>query len=132
MGHTDSYGSGYDDAYLLKISVQGEMQWYKTFGGQGTDNGRNVVETSDGSGYLIFGYSDSYSISGSYDLWVIKTDALGNEEWHKTFGGVRDDKAFWGIQTADGGCAVGGYSRSNNNNIPNIYIVKTDDQGSSK
>ena len=69
VGHTDSYGSGYDDAYLLKISVQGEMQWYKTFGGQGTDNGRNVVETSDGSGYLIFGYSDSYSISGSYDLW---------------------------------------------------------------
>ena len=132
VGHTDSYGSGYDDAYLLKISIQGEMQWYKTFGGQGTDNGRNVVETSDGSGYLIFGYSDSYSISGSYDLWVIKTDALGNEEWHKTFGGVRDDKAFWGIQTADGGCAIGGYSRSNNNNIPNIYIVKTDDQGSSK
>lgn len=132
VGHTDSFGNGYNDVYLLKINSQGDIQWYKTYGGMGTDNGWSVVETLDPDGYIIFGYSDSYGQSGSYDYWMIKTDVLGNVEWDQTFGGERDDKAFCGLQATDGGYLIGGYSRSNSSNLPNILLVKTDDQGNTK
>ncbi|MEA2054713.1 MAG: hypothetical protein U9O96_06360 [Candidatus Thermoplasmatota archaeon] len=76
---------------LLHISGDGE-KWMKTFGGRETDSCLSVEQTSDG-GYILAGYTYSYG-AGKSDIWLIKTDAYGNEEWNKTFGGEESDDSY--------------------------------------
>jgi hypothetical protein len=74
-GTTESFGAGHDDAYLLKTKASGDTVWTRTYGGATYDNGKSVQQTSDG-GYVIAGYTSSFG-AGSYDVYLIKTDANG-------------------------------------------------------
>jgi len=87
-----------------------EMEWEKTFGGSSLDFGKVVRQTTDG-GYIIAGATDSYG-AGSRDVYLIKTDASGNKEWEKTFGGSSSDFAHSVEQTTDGGYIIAGATGS--------------------
>ena len=63
IGHTESFGNGNNDAYLLKTDSEGNELWSRSYGGSGTDQGRHIVETLD-QGYIISGYTDSYGSGG--------------------------------------------------------------------
>ena len=75
--------------------------WSKTYGGAGDDEAMCVIQTDDG-GYAVAGYTNSSGVGG-FDAWLVKTDAYGNVQWDKTYGGTGIDKAFKVIQTNDGG-----------------------------
>ena len=126
-GHTSSYGSGANDAYIIKVNSSGELEWSQTLGGEGTDYGRSGSQAIDG-GYFICGYSDSYG-DGGYDPWWIKIDQGGNYEKDEIYINNGDDRIFSGIQTSDGGYAMIGYTKSNSQNIPDILMIKMDSQG---
>ena len=126
-GQTNSFGSGANDAYLIKVNYLGELEWSQTFGAEGTDYGMAGSQTLDG-GYFISGYTDSFGDSG-FDAWWIKMDQDGNYERDRTYGGSEDDRIFSGIQTLDGGYAMIGYTKSNSQNIPDILLIKMDNQG---
>lgn len=130
IGQTESFGAGSSDAYLLKTDSEGNEMWSQTFGGQGTDQGRYVVETAD-QGYLISGYTDSFGASGGFNFWMIKTNSLGESEWQRFYGEHGDDRGLSGIQTSDGGYAIAGYTSSGGSNSSNILFIKTDDNGNS-
>jgi hypothetical protein len=74
-GHTNSYGAGDYDIWLVKTDANGNMQWSQAYGGTGTDYWGIVVETSDG-GYAIAGVTWSYG-AGMDDFWLVKTDEYG-------------------------------------------------------
>lgn len=76
-------------------------QWSKTFGGTKDDKASFVRQTLDG-GYILAGFTESYG-AGYEDAWLIKTDANGNQQWSKTFGGKVLDRAYSVQQTSDGG-----------------------------
>ncbi len=127
VGHTNGFGSG-DDAYLIKVDSVGNELWSRAYGGENTDKGRNVVQTTD-QGYLISGWTDSYDNNGDYDFWLVKTDPNGNIDWNKTYGGNSDDRGLWAIETLDSGYIISGFSNSTSNNIPDILLIKTDNLG---
>ena len=75
VGETNSYGSGGYDVYLVKIDSLGNLQWTRTIGGPSDDHGRAILPTNQG--FVIAGATASFG-SGGYDVYVIKTDRLGN------------------------------------------------------
>jgi parallel beta-helix repeat protein len=102
-------------------------EWRKTFGGADQDNPWSVVQTADG-GYLIVGDTLSYG-AGSDDVWVVKTDSLGNKEWSKPYGGSNYDRGRSVARTFDGGYIIAGYTNSYGAGIDDFWLVKLDADG---
>ena len=80
---------------LLKLDPLGNKLWQRTFS-EATSaafcHGFSTQQTSD-KGFIIAGYTyiDYYTESRHKDVFIVKTDSLGNEQWRKSFGGEMDD-----------------------------------------
>ena len=126
VGSTNSYGAGHYDVYLIKTTANGDSDWTATFGGSATDDGHSVQQTSDG-GYIIAGSTSSYGV-GSDDVYLVKTDAIGRQQWYQTFGGSSYDCGYSIQQTSDDGYIITGYTTLSSSNR-DIYLIKTDASG---
>lgn len=131
------------DYWIWKMDERGDLDWQKSFGGTGADFLQSIKNTRDG-GFILLGTSTSMQggnkkedSSGKEDLWIIKLNAKGDEEWQKTIGGSGKDLAKMIHQTKDGGYIVGGTSESvisGNKSSPHYgsmdyWVVKLDSQG---
>ena len=122
-------GSAYG-VYLIKADSNGNIIWAHDFGGNTNPNssGYSVRQTIDG-GYIIAGSTDAFG-AGLTDVYLIKTDTIGNLIWSKTYGGTSDDVANCVNQTSDGGYIIAGYTYSfSNGNNSYGYVLKTDANG---
>ncbi|UCD64109.1 MAG: hypothetical protein JSW34_01365 [Candidatus Zixiibacteriota bacterium] len=96
-------------------------------GGASDDIGYSVVPTGDG-GLVIAGSTESSGAGGS-DVYLAKLNASGSVVWEETFGGAADDCGHSVIATEDGGFAVVGYTFSSGEGEGDVYLVKTDANG---
>jgi hypothetical protein len=126
-GFTDSFGAGDFDCYLAATDGDGELQWSKTFGGEGNDRCWGLLPAPD-AGYVLVGETASFG-SGAQDCYLIKTDASGNELWSKTYGGEEGDRCFSIAQAADGGFVLAGQTYSKGAGDRDAYLIKTDPSG---
>jgi len=100
--------------------------WNRTY--KGPSWGRSLVQTGDG-GYAIAGYKWVVEPVNVADFWLVKTDAAGNMQWNKTYGGADLDLAYSMIQTLDGGYAIAGETSSYGAGSDDFWLVKTDSSG---
>jgi len=118
-------------------------QWQKNYGGNLSDYESYAGQTSDG-GYIMVGSTNSYSMpSGrtykglagytspviTNDIYLVKTDAAGNQVWAKTYGGPGDELGSCVKQTSDGGYIIVGSTDSFGKGMNDIYLIKTDKYG---
>ncbi|MFO7525915.1 MAG: T9SS type A sorting domain-containing protein [Ignavibacteriaceae bacterium] len=116
---TGSYNNGgptTTEVWLLKTDVNGDTLWTKTFGGDGSQDGYDVLQTNDG-GYLIAG-SKSWA-----EIWLIRTDSTGDTLWTKTYpGSIERGNCL--SHASDGGFIITG---SNINS--DLLVIRTDENG---
>ncbi|MDR6809464.1 hypothetical protein J2Y45_000217 [Dyadobacter sp. BE34] len=106
------------DAWIVKLSSSGSIEWESTIGGDSGDDAQSIVQTADG-GYIFVGYSysgisgdKSEASKGDSDYWVVKLNSDGTKAWDKTYGGSSYETPFSISVTADGGYIIGGTSGS--------------------
>jgi hypothetical protein len=117
-GNKSSPVYGVDDFWLVKLDLNGNKVWDQTYGGSLSDRIHSIAPAFDG-GYLLGGVSKS-GISGtkttpnygSYDYWLVKTDAAGLPLWDKTFGGDFTELFARVVPANDGTFLLTGHSDS--------------------
>ena len=116
-----------DDFWLIKLDATGSIQWQKCYGGTENEFVGDFKKTQDG-GYIIVGYTmssngDVSGYSGNADMWVVKTDNLGNLAWQKCLGVSTSDGGYGVAENSSGFiiCGTGGGCQLGNSDI---WIVK--------
>ncbi|NOX46418.1 MAG: T9SS type A sorting domain-containing protein [Chlorobi bacterium] len=88
----------------------------------------NSNKTSD-NGYILSG-SVKPEEGSFWDFLLLKTDSMGNEQWHQTFGTDWSEHGQNAIQTPDGGYLIGGYFwKPGTDHSLDAMVVKTDSLG---
>jgi len=126
-GKTSSSGAGGADVYLIRTDAAGETLWTRTYGGPGIDEGRAVLQATDG-GYVIVGSTSSFGL-GACQVYLIGTDAAGETLWTRTYGGAGADCGYSIQRTSDGGYVVAGKTSSFGAGGSDVYLVRTDADG---
>jgi len=112
---------------VINAQVIPDTLWTKTYGGLGADLGISMQKTFD-NGFILTGNTWSFG-SGCTDVWLIKTDEFGNEEWNQTFGGSNNDYAHSIMQTSDFGYIVAGTTSSYGAGESDGWLLKIDENG---
>ncbi len=115
-------------ATVVAQAAHGEMEWQNSYGGSDNDQGRSVLQTTDG-GYIIAGTGDSI-VNGSQvsQISLIKTNAEGAVMWQHYYGVGAQNDGYAVALTGDGGYVVVG-TTSTISNGNQILLVKTDANG---
>ena len=116
-------GSSDNSSFLIKTAASGRTQWDETYGEPDKDSSfSSVIQTGDG-GYALAANQRIFRARGeSSEVWLVKTDSLGNMVWNQTFGDYHSVSDSL-IQTSDGGLAFAG------NTPESAWIVKLDATG---
>ena len=98
------------DALFIKLTLDGDVLWERTWGGDGYEQAVSVVLAGDG-GYYIFGETDSYG-AGDRDFFLLKITEDGTEEWFATFGGARREWPYGMLHLLNGELLIYGFTES--------------------
>jgi hypothetical protein len=112
---------------IVSLASTAQIMFQKTYGGAGADVGYSIQQTPDG-GFIIAGQTDSYG-AGSEDVYLVKTDANGNINWSRTYGGISYDDGYSVSITNDGGYIIAGVTVNFGAGFAEAYVIKTDANG---
>jgi len=128
IGVTKSSDNGFSassddrDAIAASITLDGDLNWIKSYGGEGGDYFNGVAIASDGT-IIVAGLTDSTSgdfpsSHGDQDAMVASLKTDGTLAWGKTFGGSGND-SFYTVAPGPGGSIIaGGYTESLDGDFP--------------
>lgn len=122
-GSTVNSNTQHEDFWLVRTTANGDSMWAHSYG----TNSREVcyaLQATQDSSYVLAGASDGLG-SGLWDFWMMKADPRGNTVYRRTFGGPEREVCFGMAKTADGGFALGGYTRSFGAAYEDFWQVKT-------
>jgi hypothetical protein len=136
------FNHGQSDYWLFETDANGQIVWEKTYGGSRAEGALSFLRTPD-KGFLLYGYTFSRDgdVSCNHegeaaDLWLVRTDSLGNMLWsrcyggtHQEFGGkiIHDHEEGHFIFAATTGSVDGDITH--NNGTYDLWVVKLDPEG---
>ncbi|MEL6865395.1 MAG: hypothetical protein AAFP19_13300, partial [Bacteroidota bacterium] len=132
LGHSNSFGAGDRDIYLVKTDVNGQEDWSTNLPITQSDELAAAFEASGNGNYLIAG---TQLVANQSYLYLLEVDAMGQSLWS-----VRSEEDSLQCRALsilpDGGAALVGVQQSyvddGNGNLifeGDFYIWRTDDQG---
>jgi hypothetical protein len=96
---------GDSDIWIIKVDFDGNILWQKCYGGYKFDDLRNI-HLLDNEEVVITSASSSNSgdVTGNHsiseydhDIWVLKINNEGDLLWQHCFGGIMDEKLWFGF-----------------------------------
>jgi hypothetical protein len=118
-GYTSSYGSGSNDAWLVKTDSTGTLQWNKTYGGPNDEQTYSLINADDG-GFALVGQA---TVDTHKNYWLAKTDSSGNLQWNIKNSATTDNFAYSLVQPKDNGYVLSGTANTKDNG-EDFLIVK--------
>ena len=127
------------DYWIVKLNVQGIIEWQRTLGGSQNEIATSILQNSDGS-YVLAGWtaSNDGDVTGNHGLadeWVVKLDSQGILLWQRCLGGSQVEQNS-GLKRLDANrLLVCGYSNSSNGDVTgnhglfDYWLVILDNQG---
>ncbi len=125
IGWTNSYGSGGNDMYVIKLNASGVLLWSKAIGTTNDDYGNSIIQLADKS-YIVTG--TTYKANNTTDAYVAKLDSSGNLLWTAILGGNAFEEGNTAAQLNDGSLIIAGGTTSYGN-AGEVYLVKMDGNG---
>jgi len=117
-GRSNSYYGGYADAFALKVSPSGQLQWMIYLGGSGEEYGHGIAVDIAGNA-LVAGstYSRDFagrnnSRYGAFDAFALKVSASGELQWMTYLGGNGIDSGYGIAVDGAGNALVTGWASS--------------------
>lgn len=140
-GDVQSNNNGGLDYWVIKLDSEREIIWEKCYGSPGNEAPRDMIVTPDG-GVVVMGRifnsgGDVSVLYGSNDVWMFKTDSLGNLEWEKTLGNQWNDNGVSIMLNSEGNIILigavahyGGMVECNTDDYyGDVWLVELDLQG---
>ncbi|MCO4814448.1 MAG: T9SS type A sorting domain-containing protein [Flavobacteriales bacterium] len=126
-GFTNSFGSGGFDNYLAKVDESGALEWEKAIGGSGWEKVHDAALARD-TGVVMVGESSS-NTTNSKDIYIVRTDIIGDTLWTKRFGGSGDDYASDILPIDDSTFIIVGRSYVEDSSLTKVWASKIGDDG---
>ncbi|MBC7195208.1 MAG: hypothetical protein H5U37_06090, partial [Caldisericia bacterium] len=85
-GYSSSNSSSGEDVFVAKFDNNGNISWANSYGGAYNERSRydSVKATSDG-GFIVTGYSRSFTNDNNWDGIILKLDQNGDKKWFKRY-----------------------------------------------
>jgi hypothetical protein len=113
---------------ITPIYAEAHIEWLKTYGGPDDESTFTGMQTVD-DGYILSGTTMEWGYEDSV-IKLIKTNAIGDEEWSKEYGNPeRDETSRFVQQTPDGGYIIAGVKYDVWHTDARAYLIKTDSDG---
>ncbi len=146
LGGDVSQYYGLYDVWMCKCDPEGNIEWEKTLGNEGMDNGVSLLINRLGNIVMIGavqfpGGMVTCNPQGELgNVWLVELDMQGNILWQQCYGGSDYEAGFDIIET-DGGYIFAAVAYSNDGDVsghhgpfgldgkPDIWIVKLDTLG---
>ncbi|MFX1492016.1 MAG: hypothetical protein ACFFBU_07130 [Promethearchaeota archaeon] len=119
-GQCQMAGSNNSDVLLLCTG-------YKTYGGEGNEGAREIVECQEG-GFALVGYTTSYG-AGNTDVWLLRTNSTGHHLWNRTYGTPEQEYGTSLIILPGGDFAITGYSTHSIGTDRDVWVLRIDANG---
>ena len=126
-GFTNSFGNGGFDNYLAKVDELGNLEWEKAYGGEGWERVHDAALTKD-TGVIMVGETSS-NFSDNQDIYIVRTDILGDTLWTKTIGGAGDDFATSINSFTDSTFVITGQIYVEDSALVKVYVTYIKDDG---
>jgi hypothetical protein len=125
VGETWSYGAGTYDVCLLKFDYEGNLIWFRTWGGEDHDYGYGIYCEEDH--IFLTGETRNFG-SGESDICILKYDIEGNHLWQSVWGGGASDTGR-DIIVYDRHLYVTGQSESFGEGTSSVILLKANLEG---
>ncbi len=126
LGTTKSNGDEKGDLYLVKMDLNGNVVWEKTYGSSLEEEGVRIIETSNGD-YMLVGAVKNNSIYR--DFYLVRVNKKGEQLWEQNYGGDLDDIPTDIIELADGSFTITGGTQSYGAGSIDLILLKIDGDG---